>query len=74
MFKIVTSVTVRLRVIGYPRQIEIKEGCPPMRFGIAATLLIVGLLLWATSRLNGTSTHSSASNSSLAVHHLQPVW
>ena len=45
-----------------------------MRFGIAATLLIVGLLLWATSRVNGTSTHSSASNSSLAVHHLQPVW
>ena len=71
MFKIVTSVTVRLRVIGYPRQIEIKEGLP-MRFGIAALLLIVGLLLWATSKVNGTPSH--APNSSLAVHHLQPVW
>ena len=72
MFKIVTSVTVRLRVIGYPRQIEIKEGCPPMRFGIAVTLLIAGLLLWADSKVNGTSSH--ASNSSLALHHIQPVW
>ena len=43
-----------------------------MRFGIAVTLLIVGLLLWADSKANGTSSH--ASNSSLAVHHLQPVW
>jgi hypothetical protein len=59
----VTSVTVRLRVLGYPRQIEIKEAS--MRFGIAATLLIVGLLLWATSSsVKGTPSH--ASNSSLA--------
>jgi hypothetical protein len=43
-----------------------------MRFGIAALLLIVGLLLWATSKVNGTPSH--APNSSLAVHHLQPVW
>ena len=43
-----------------------------MHFVIAATLLIVGLLLWADSKVNGTSSH--ASNSSLAVHHLQPVW
>ena len=43
-----------------------------MRFGIAATLLIVGLLLWATSKINGTPSH--ASNASLAVHHIQPVW
>ena len=43
-----------------------------MRFGIAVTLLIVGLLLWATSKGHGTPSHTS--NSSLAVHHLQPVW
>jgi hypothetical protein len=34
-------------------------------------LLLVGLL-WATSSVTGTPSH--ASNSSLAVHHLQPVW
>jgi hypothetical protein len=43
-----------------------------MRFGIAVTLLIVGLLLWADSKVNGTPSHPS--NSSRAVHHLQPVW
>jgi hypothetical protein len=35
-------------------------------------LLLVGLLLWATSSVKGTPSH--ASNSSLAVHHIQPVW
>jgi hypothetical protein len=39
-----------------------------MRFVIAATLLIVGLLLWAP-KINGTPSH--ASNASLAVHHIQ---
>jgi hypothetical protein len=40
-------------------------------FGIAATLLVVGTLLWATSSV-GKLGH--ASDSSLAVHRLQPVW
>jgi hypothetical protein len=44
----------------------------PAMVGIAALLLIAGLLLWATSSVKGTPSH--ASNSSLAVHHLQPVW
>ena len=34
--------------------------------------LLVGVLLWATSSVKGTPSH--ASNSSLAVHHIQPVW
>jgi hypothetical protein len=29
MLKIVISLTARLRVFGYSRQIEIKEGSPP---------------------------------------------
>jgi hypothetical protein len=44
----------------------------PAMVGIAALLLIAGLLLWATSSVKGTPSH--ASNSSLAVHHVQPVW
>ena len=67
MFKIVTSVTVRLRVIGYPRQIEIKEGAAHA-FCNCRPLLIVGLLLWAP-KINRTPSH--ASNASLAVHHIQ---
>ena len=34
--------------------------------------LLVGVLLWATSSVKGTPSH--ASNSSLAIHHIQPVW
>jgi hypothetical protein len=34
--------------------------------------LLVGVLLWATSSVKGTPSY--ASNSSLAVHHVEPVW